>query len=288
MSFRIQLLFVLMFSFCAIQFDAQADRLDEMVSPAGNPVTFEDPRSNTEARLIYLHHEIDNDFITQGGSATIWALQLRYAWDERLALIATKDGWVDLNPDSVLADEEGFANVAVGAKYAFYYDPQAGDIVTGGLRYEIPMGNTDVFQGRHDGFLNPFVSAATSLTDSVTFMAATGLRVPFDDAESAMWDADLHVDAKLGPIYPLVELSLIQVIDAGDKLPIADEGLDFFSFGASESSGKTVVSAGVGARARINDDLDAGLIYQFPLTNGAGSNLIDWRITADLIWSFDV
>lgn len=71
-----------------------ADDFDNLISPISNPVNFEDPRSLTEIRPIYVYHSIDDKFITQGGSVQLWALQLRYAIDDRLSVIATKDGYV--------------------------------------------------------------------------------------------------------------------------------------------------------------------------------------------------
>ena len=263
-----------------------ADRLDEMISPVTNPVNFDDPRANTEARLIFMHQEIDDEFVTGGGNFQLYALELRYAVNDRLALLATKDGWINFNPDGVLDDESGFANIAVGAKYAFYKDDMQGRILTGGLRYEIPTGNRDVLQGEGDGFVQPFLTGAVALGDYWNFMTASGLRIAVDDEDSSFWDYDAHIDVKIGKFYPSLELNMVHVIEAGDRLPIADEGMDLISIGSSESRGKTLVTGAVGGRYRINDSVDYGIAYQIPLTNGAGSRFIDWRITTDFIFSF--
>jgi len=95
-------------------------------------------------------------YITEGGDFRLYALELSYALNDRLALLATKDGYIDFNPNATLEDEEGFANIAVSAKYAFYKDGESGQIATAGLRYEIPTGETKVFQGRGDGIVQPF------------------------------------------------------------------------------------------------------------------------------------
>ena len=42
----------------------KADRLDDMFSPAIHVVNFEDPRSITEARFLYVNHQIQNEFVT--------------------------------------------------------------------------------------------------------------------------------------------------------------------------------------------------------------------------------
>lgn len=268
-----------------------ADRLGNMASPVTNPVNFEDPRINTEARLIYMNHELDSDFITGGGDIQVYALQLRAALTDSLAFIATKDGYIDFNPDGVLEDENGFANVTPGFKYAFLQDGDAGQIGTVGLRYEIPLGSDEVFQGEGDGFVNPFVSGAVALCETTSLIAASGLRIPVDGKDSTFWDLDVHVDkafeTQLGTLYPSLSVNMVHVLDAGRRLDMADEGLDLISFGSTQSEGKTMVVGGVGTRLRMSEKADWGIAYQFPLTTGRGSNVTDWRVTSDLIFSFD-
>lgn len=266
---------------------SEEGRLSDMISPVSHPTTFEDPRMNTEVRPIFMHHEIDSDFITQGGDVQLYALQLRYAISDDLAIIATKDGYVDFNPDAALVDEEGWANVSGGVKYAFFRNAEEGVIATGGLRYEAPVGNRDVFFGEGDGHLNPFVSAAVAIGD-ISVMSGSGLRLAVDGEDSSFWDLDLHISYKLGNFYPLIEVGMIHVVDSGRRLPVADEGEDLFSFGSINSEGKSLVTGGIGARYRVSDDIDLGVVYQIPLTSGAGSNILDWRLTTDLIYSFDI
>lgn len=269
---------------------ASADRLDQMISPVIDPVNFEDPRSISEARLIYIFHKLDSNFITEGGDIQIVALQLRMALSDRLALIATKDGYIWSDPDAVLEEEEGLANLAFGAKYAFYKDDAAGTIASAALRYEIPSGDTAVLQGNGNGILQPSVSAAFSPDAFTTIMIGTDLRIPMSNEDSMFFDANVHFDYRLetgvGAFYPLLEFNMFQVLAAGNRLPIADEGQDFFNLGASEAEGKTVVTAAAGARYRLSDSLDLGAAYQIPLTSGSGSQIIDWRVTTDLIYRF--
>jgi hypothetical protein len=266
---------------------ARAETLDDMISPVSNPVNFEDPRIMSDVRPIFLYHKLSEDFVTQGGDVRIFALQARLKLTDNLAFIATKDGWVDFNPDAVLNDESGIADVGVGFKYAFYQDVAAGQIFTGGLRYEIPVGDEDVLQGQGDGVFNPFVSGAVAL-GPVNVMAATGFRLPISDGDSTFYDLDLHVDTKLGWFYPLVEFNLVHVMDAGNRLPIADEGQDFFNFGASNSEGENMITMAIGARAKLSDSLSLGLAYQFPLDKSEGSRVTDWRVTTDLIYNFTI
>src|SRR5262249_23741305 len=64
-------------------------RFNDFISPMTNPVYFEDPRNLTEARLIFLNHQIPGA-VLGGGDVQLLALQIRAALTERLSLIATK------------------------------------------------------------------------------------------------------------------------------------------------------------------------------------------------------
>ena len=265
-----------------------ADRLDEMISPISNPVNFEDPRAITEIRPLFLYHKLDDKFVTQGGHVMGGAVQVRFALDDRFAIIATKDGFLHLQPNAVVPDGTGFANVAAGAKYAFYKDGDAGQIMTAGLRYEIPLGDKDVLQGNGDGVFNPFLSAGAAL-GPVNLMAYSAFRLPVSSGDSSFFDADLHVSTKVGEMfYPTFEVNLHHVLDAGNRLGIPDEGADFFNIGSSLSDGKTLVTGSVGVRARLSKDIDTGVSYQFPMNSGEGTRIYDWRITTDLIYRFNL
>ncbi len=263
--------------------DAIADTLSSMVSPVTNPVNFEDPRIQSEIRPIYLYHKIDDKFVTSGGAAQIVALQLRYALTDRLAIIATKDGYVNFRPDAVLNDGNGIANVEGGIKYALHQSDS--EIVSALLRYEAPVGDEDILHGKGDGFIHPSLSAGLAC-DSFNAVAATGVRLPIDNADSTFFDLDAHIDYPIGDFYPALELNLVHVLKAGNRLPIADEGQDFFSFGSSQSDGETMLTGAIAARYRVSKDLDFGMAYQIPLEDSSGSYITDWRFTTDLVVRF--
>ena len=264
-----------------------ADPLSRIASPVSNPVNFEDPRIESNIRPIFAYHSINDNFVTGGGDVQIYALQLRYAINDRLAVIATKDGLVDLNPSAVLPHHTGFANIAGGLKYAFYKDSNS--IGSAGLRYEAPTGNKRVLEGEGKGMINPFLSAATSIGSGeypLNVVGYTGLRIPTASSDSGFYDASLHFDTEIGAISPLVEVNLFHVTSAGDRLPIPDEGQDFFNLGASQSNGETMVTGAAGARVKFCDNISWGAAYEFPIARGPGTRITEWRITTDLIYSF--
>lgn len=269
--------------FCSL---AQAQsKFNRMISPLSNPSTFEDPRSETELRPIFMYHEINKKFAGgSGGNIKVYALQGRFALGNLTNVFVSKAGWYDTEFDDGLSSDSGLSNIAVGVKHAFHYNSAAGEIVTAGLKYEMPAGNTDVFQGRGDGVLNPFLSAGL-VFPGWNMVTGGGLRVPLDSDDSTILDFDLHVDFPVGNFYPSLELGIVHVVDEGQRIPLVDEGADLINFGSSESGSNTLVTGTVGGRYKFSDSLNWGLGYQFPIGSGDGSNFLDWRFTTDLIMS---
>ncbi len=303
---------------------APAAEFDDFISPVSNPVNFEDPRSNTEIRPIYVYHNLPNTFPASGtiggGDVHIVAVQARIAVTDRFSFIATKDGYIWLRPEEdvrvlgedVVTKKNGFANLAAGAKYALYYDPAQRAMATLGLRYEIPLGDKGVLQGkvfkfnnaaadvstRGGGVMNPFLSGLWGI-DQFHLMAYTGGRIALNDADSSFFDLSLHADYQIGNLYPLIEMNWVQVVNGGDRLqPVTDalgikfkqEGFDFFNLGAPDAEGSGVVTLAFGARYRILDGLDLlgktggldlGSAFETPLTNPGDT--FGWRVTTDLV-----
>ncbi len=259
-------------------------QLDEMISPVTNPVQFEDPRSQTSVRTIFMYHKIPSEFITGSGDIQLWAAQARLALTDRLSFLATKDGYIQINSDQVLDDSEGSANLAGGLQYAFFKDDEKGQIATAGLRYEWQTGDPAVFQGTGDGSIAPHLSGAIALGD-INLMAYTDLRLGLNDEDSDFWDLSLHADYEIANFYPSLEMNLVHVMDAGSRLPLAGEGFDLVNFGSADSEGSTVVTFGVGGRYRAADWIDIGASYEFPVTDR--EDVFAWRLTVDAILKCD-
>ncbi|GIW42907.1 MAG: hypothetical protein KatS3mg077_0189 [Candidatus Binatia bacterium] len=267
-----------------------AQEVDQFVSPVSNPTLFEDPRISTEVRPIFAYHEISDQFVSSGGNAKIGAVQLRLGVTDRLGFIATKDGYVWLEPDKALLRKNGWANIAFGLKYNFLRMDDLGLVATGGLRYETASGDKDVFQGRGDGLLNPFLSAGWS-HDGLHLLGYTGPRLPISGNDTTFWDTSLHVDYRMGRFYPLIEVNWVHALDGGRRLPIDQEGFDFFNLGARNAAGRGVVTQAYGFRYRLVENaawfdrvggVDFGAAYETPLTDR--EDLFAWRVTTDLVF----
>jgi hypothetical protein len=302
---------------------AADDPFLNFISPITDPTNFEDPRSQSDLRPIYIYHVIPGSFAQgtglDGGYVNVVAVQLRAAITDRWSIIATKDGYVWVRPTNdvstatgggVVTRDSGFANIAFGVKWNFWRDSDLGALASAGLRYEAPSGEPQALQGpvfkanalsdRGNGLMNPFVSYGWAI-DDLHLLGYTGFRLPLSDVDSMFFDWSLHADYRLPEItfagygighpYPVVELNWKNVMRGGDRIPLAEEGFDFFNLGSSEAGGENIVTMGFGGRWRFTDDLelwgqrggiDWGIAYELPVTSSEG--LFDWRITTDLIF----
>lgn len=139
---------------------AQAgDWKEHTIAPVLNPVFFESPHIVSEVRPISMHQNIDKKFATGGGDLQLYAAEIRWAVSDRLAILATKDGYVDADLGA-LGGFSGFADLSIRANYAIIDDPENQFILSPGIELELPTGNKEVFQGSGKDEWDLFVSAA--------------------------------------------------------------------------------------------------------------------------------
>jgi hypothetical protein len=263
---------------------------ERSVSPVTNPLFFEDPHIRSEARPMYMYHKLDGDFLAGGlgdGDVTVAALQLRWAVNDRLALIATKDGYVDADFDDLPAlSNDGFADIAFGVKYALIKNETNEFILTPGLKLEVPTGNTDVFQGNGDGEWNLFVSSAKTW-DRLRAMGSLGVRLPNNwDDETAQSHYSVQLDYYSCQYFiPFVSLNAFTVLSEGDnELPLNGEGFDLINFGAPDSKGDTTGAVGVGFRSRVNEKAEFGAAFEHAAWRPR--SVFEYRYTIDFVVRF--
>jgi hypothetical protein len=285
---------------------ASADGFAQARRPISNPTLFDLALPGTNVHPIFIHHGLPNRISTVGGGSAdlggdveLYALQFEIALNERLSIVATKDGYVDMNFDNTLNDQDGFANLGAGLKYAFILDPVSRTAVSGTATFELPTGNSDVLQGEGDGAINLILNGL-KLIDDWQFAGSAGLQIPFSDEQSTNCFISAHASYEVCQYFtPLVELNWFHVLDAGDgrgnypdhlggALPgaVNFEGHDLFNLGAvNAGENRDFVTAAFGFRSRLTDSVDVGAAYEIPLTNDENS-VIDYRVTVDLIWEF--
>ncbi len=284
---------------------ASDDAFAQARRPISNPTLFDLALPTTNVHPIFLNHTLPDRISAGGGSVPLggdvqlYALQFEVALNERLSIVATKDGYVNMNFDNTLEDSDGFANLGGGLKYAFLLDPASRTAVSGSLTFEFPTGNSDVLQGEGKGTANLILSGL-KLVDDWQFAGGAGLQIPFSDEQSTMSWMSGHVSYEVHKWFiPLVEVNWFHVLDAGNGAgnfgghlgggvpgAVEFEGGDLFNLGASEATAnRDFVSAAVGFRSRLSDSITAGVAYEVPLTDEEDSLMKD-RVTVDLVWRF--
>lgn len=263
---------------------------DRFISPQSNPLFFEDPRTLTEVRFHFAHQDIpENQPVLQGGEARFYAMQARAALTERLSLIATKDGYIDLNSNNpAIGNPDGWADIAAGLKYNLLRNPSSQTLLSAGLTYEIDLGAHKVFQGRGDGEFHFFLSGGQQLGEAAHWVSGTGFRIPTDSSDrSQMWYWSNHFDYEFRPgWYAVYEVNWFHWMKsgAGDLGTDGFEGGDLFNLGSTGVAGNDIVTMALGAHYKPAANVELGVAYELPAT--ARRDLLEDRIYVDAILRF--
>ncbi len=262
---------------------ADSNWTDHAINPVTNPIFFESPFIQNEVRPLFLYHRLDDGFVG-GGFVNVYALQLRYAVNDRLAVIATKDGYIDTHTPGI-GNRSGWADLAAGLKYALIKDDANAFQLTPGFTFTLPTGNEKVFQGNGKGEGNIFVSAVKGF-GNFHVTANVGGRIPLDMSKNT---ASLHYSGMLDYwvsrwFTPFVSLNAFTTLNAAHGLGLNTEGFDLINFGSSQAAGQTQAAFGGGFRSRLLDNLDLGLAYEFGITSQ--EDIFRDRVTVDLSWRF--
>ena len=138
---------------------------------------------------------------------------------DRLSFVFSKLGGLSVNPGSgsVFPGQTGFSELWLGPKYTFIRNEEAARVMAGGLQFQIPVGNKDVFQDTGSLSLVPYLSYAESFfrdwsVGSVNAMVNTGWAVSVNRLRSDYYYLSGHVDLDVGNcqrFYPLMEMNWI-------------------------------------------------------------------------------
>jgi hypothetical protein len=268
-----------------------------LISPISMPFFFEDPRSLTEIRPLFLYQGMPNkSALTQGGDAFFFGTQLRLALTDRLSFVVHELGLMSIQPDlstPVFPGGSGFAEIKLGPKYTFWRNADTGTVAAAGLIFEIPAGSSRIFQDVGSLSLDPYLSIGQSFGalpggwGSLNLVGNTGYSFSIDDARSEFFYLNLHLDyniANFNTIFPLIEMNWIRYTRAGNNADLGFEGADFANFGSSSRRGKDYLSIASGLRYRFTDNVFGGAAVEFPVTREKGIN--DYRLTFDVIFRY--
>jgi hypothetical protein len=244
---------------------------DRFVSPISNPFFFEDPRSLTEVRGIFLDNSLPNGI--GGGDAQAEAVQLRGRLTDNLSVIVPRLGYLQVNQSGNGAPQ-GFMSTPIGFKYNFVRDPDQQLLISGGVTYFIP-GSESAFSSFGDGDIHFFLTGGKQIFDWGHWLSATGFRIPLDSNFgtqfwywSNQWDYELP-----GHVYPLIGVNWFHWMKSA--------GNNFTNGGIA---GTNVVTGVVGVKWKPNSHVELGSGFEFPLTER--TDILQNRVYADLIFRY--
>ncbi len=268
---------------CLLRFLKPSDTcFSQYISPMTNPVFFEDPRTLTEARFIFLRNR-DPSAVAGGGDINLFALQLRAALTEDLSVIATKDGFITSHGGVHNLIDDGWADVALGLKYNLIKNYETQTIVSVGLLYELSVGSTRSLQGQGDGLFSPFLTAAFDF-NGWHFMTEPGFMLPTNhNEESTVFFWDFHLDHRVAAtdFFVLGEINWFNWLGAGNNGIDGVEGIDLFNFGSTGVAGDNVVTGALGVKYRPSFYTEVGFCWETPLTDRRF--VMEYRYMVDVI-----
>ncbi len=255
---------------------------NDFISPMTNPVFFEDPRTLSELRFIFLQHKVP---IAAGGEdVLLYAMQVRAALNDRVSIIVTKDGFLPHRT-------RWFGTVGptsnIGLKMNFLADVENQRLLTGGITYELPIGSTRTLRlGNGDGTINLFATYGEQVGCHGHWLSGMGVILPADgEEESSWWYWSNHLDYHMGRgIYALGELNWYNWFNSGTGGIPGVEGLDLFNFGSTAVVGNNIITGAFGFKYKPYDDMELGIAWEAPLSGRR--DIIDNRLTVDAILRF--
>lgn len=266
-------------------------RFEGFQQPISQPFLFEDPFITTGVTAYHVWHEFPRTSALGGGDLHAVALQARVALTDRLAFIATKDGYGWESPDNPLLDDQtGWFNLAGGFKYALVQRPEDRFILSAALRLEYGTGSSALFEGATGGVVFiPSLSAAWG-TERLHLIGDVGGQAPTDgDVYSSQFFYHAYADYRVHRLFqPFVQVSGLYYIDGGTgsrpvrlvngaRIPMETarqalnldsfEGVDVHNLGNVGVGGNHVVVGAVGAHVGLADHVTLSVAYERPLTD---------------------
>ena len=265
---------------------------DCFVSPVTNPFLFEDPRSVTELRPIFIYQKVPTPQPNfQGGNVWFLGTQARVAFTDRFSLTINKLGATAINPGSPLIDDAfGFSELWLGPKVTFCRNEDTGLLAAAGAIFQIPVGSSKVYQDTGSLSIAPYLSAAypflKSRIGTFTGIGNGGYSFSVNKQRSDYFWASGHVDFDVGNyhrFFPLAELNWFQYTTNGQANLIAGEGRDLINFGGV-AKGSNLLTGALGARVKLTRTTEFGAAYEVPLVGNR--DFFRHRFTVDFIWRY--
>lgn len=286
-------------------------RYDGFVAPATAPYLFEDPFITTELSAWWAWHEFSEESALEGGHLNVMALQIRAAITDRLGLIASMDGYTIVEADTGLPGADvfdtarGINDLGLGFKYLLVDMPEHGFALSPSMRFQIPVGDRDVFHGNGDGIFLFDLSSAWGYK-GFHLLSDLGVTIPVDNEDnSTLLHGHLQMDFPIiDQIRPFAGVNWYHYLASGNgaqelntrlgtlsanTAAMATDtrrigGLDYANLGSSGISGNDIVSGAVGIRFPVTKNVSLSGAYEIPLTKR--EDVLKQRVTANIAYTF--
>jgi hypothetical protein len=269
--------------------DCRSDHaFDSFISPVTNPAYFEDPRSLTEIRPIFIYQKAPSDNpLMQGGNIFALNLQARVSINDHWSFVLNRLGLARVNPgDGALngfSGGTGLTDLGVGTKYTFIRDDRSNTLLAAGINFDVPIGNSSVLSGNGAG-AEPYLSYGQGF-GNWHLLATTGYRFGLSSTSSDFLFLSGHLDyGFFNRLYPLVEVNWYHYTSGGNQLVADFEGADLFNLGSTDVGGHNIVTVGLGLRYKFTEGFQTGLVFEFPVIGT--KDLERYRVGFDLIFRF--
>lgn len=254
---------------------------DDFISPISNPFFFEDPRSLTEVRGIFIENALPRQL--DGGDFQLYAAQIRGRVTDRVSIIAPRLASLNVNQGNDPGSPDGFLTAPVGFKYNFLRDAERQLLVSGGLTYFI-KGSSSAFSNFGDGDYHLFLTAGKQIFDRGHWLSASGFRLPGNmnwGTQLWYWSNQWDYEVVDG-IYGLVGINWFHWmrsanLDSGSNVT----GLDIIDIPVVGIAGANVVTATAGVKWKPNPHCEVGSGFEFPLTDR--TDILKNRLYVDFI-----
>ena len=254
---------------------------------SSNPLQSIDPRAVTEIEPMFGSAWVSaNNPFLPSGSLQVYGPALNVALSDRLSFGLNQGGYAQANfsndRERLLArlglpipdvdrggTRQGWLNLGGFFQYTVIADVPNQFLLTAGLRWQSTLtGSTQLFQGgAGPWYLSPYLTAGKEF-GCWHVLATTGYEFPAGsgDATTNTFYLNLHLDRKIGWLYPLVELNG-SYHTSTVNLNIATPRHGVIDLGTFESAGNSLTAA-VGANAvLIPGKLELGAVYIRPVTS---------------------
>ncbi|MCZ2344102.1 MAG: hypothetical protein LC104_20255 [Bacteroidales bacterium] len=266
------------------------------VSPITNPFLFEDPRSVTEVRPIFIYQKVPNREPVLNGGDLYWiGTQARIAFTNRFSVVINKLGGVGVNPSNNFnnffdGSQFGFSEFWLGPKFTLIRNTETGTLLAAGATFQLPIGSNNVYQNTGDLSIVPYLTYGQNFWQSTygsfNGLIGTGYSASVNAKRSDYYYLSAHLDYDIGNrhrFYPVAELNWFTYTTNGNTSPLNFEGRDLINFG-SASRGSNLLTGALGMRFKVFSFSEIGGAFEIPLVGNR--DLFDYRFTLDYIWRF--